>query len=134
MLRAPTSGRIMTPVRHAAVLLLTAVSAQAQPVVPPLTSNRPGIADSEALVPPGAIQLETGVQGQGAAPGSDRRWSQTWGQLTGRYGLTARLELSRAGTDCRWTGFGAMNLDWSAAATICALARSSRCSARSATA
>jgi Putative MetA-pathway of phenol degradation len=77
----------------AAVLLLTAISAHAQPAVPPLTSNRPGIGDSEAIVARGAIQVESGVQWQDAPLGEDRRWTQTWGQLTVRVGLTPRLEV-----------------------------------------
>ena len=36
------------------------------PNVPPLTSNRPGIADSEALVSSGAFQVEAGVLLQGS--------------------------------------------------------------------
>jgi hypothetical protein len=74
-------------------LLVPAATAGAQPSVPPLTSNRPGIGDSEALVPAGAIQVEAGVQGQGEPPGDDRRWAQTWGQLTFRFGVTPRLEI-----------------------------------------
>ena len=69
------------------------VSAHAQPAVPPLSSNRPGISDSEELVERGAFQVESGVQWQGAPPGEERRWTQTWGQLTLRYGLTRRVEL-----------------------------------------
>jgi hypothetical protein len=74
-------------------LFLIANSAAAQSVPPPLTSNRPGIGDSEALVAPGALQLEAGIQGQDAPPGGERRWTQTWGQLTIRFGLGPRIEL-----------------------------------------
>lgn len=70
-----------------------ALPAGAQTGAPPLTSNRPGIGDSEALVPRGAIQLEAGVQGQDAPPDSDQRWTQTFGQLAIRFGLTPRVEL-----------------------------------------
>ena len=61
--------------------------------VPPLTSNRPGIGDSEALVPARAFQLEAGAQFQEAPPASDLRSTQTWGQLTLRYGMTRRIEV-----------------------------------------
>src|SRR5688572_25286195 len=74
-------------------LFLIASWSAAQSVPPPLTSNRPGIGDSEALVAHGAVQLEAGVQGQDAPPGDDRRWTQTWGQLTVRFGLRSRIEL-----------------------------------------
>jgi hypothetical protein len=60
--------------------------------VPPLTSNRPGIADSEELVPPRAFQVEAGGVFADAPPGEEHRWTQTWGQLTLRYGLTRRIE------------------------------------------
>jgi hypothetical protein len=74
-------------------LLVPATTAAAQPAAPPLTSNRPGIGDSEALVPAGAIQVEAGVQGQGEPPGDGRRWAQTWGQLAFRFGVTPRIEI-----------------------------------------
>jgi hypothetical protein len=80
-------------VSSCAALLLLAVSAGAQSAAPPLTSNRPGIGDSEALVPRGAIQLEAGVQAQDAPPDSDRGWTQTFGQVTMRLGLTRRVEV-----------------------------------------
>jgi Putative MetA-pathway of phenol degradation len=77
----------------AGALLLTAFSASAQTVTPPLTSNRPGIADSEALVGRGVIQIEGGIQAQDAPPGGDRAWTQTWGQLTIRVGVRPRIEI-----------------------------------------
>jgi hypothetical protein len=67
--------------------------AATQAPVPPLTSNRPGIGDSEELVPSGVFQLEAGMTFQDAQPGSDRRWTQSWGQLTLRYGVTRRIEI-----------------------------------------
>lgn len=63
------------------------------PTVPPLTSNRPGIAESEELVFPGVVQVEAGGMFEGAPRGDDRRWTETWGQLTLRYGVTRRLEI-----------------------------------------
>lgn len=67
--------------------------AQTATLAAPLTSNRPGIADSEALVPPGALQLEAGVEVDEAPPESNPRWSQTWGELTLRYGVARRIEI-----------------------------------------
>jgi outer membrane putative beta-barrel porin/alpha-amylase len=74
------------------VLLLMAVSVGAQSVAP-LTSNRPGIGNSEALVGRGMIQVEGGMQVEGAPQQSDQQWTQTWGQLTMRFGLTPRVEI-----------------------------------------
>ena len=95
---ALSPARLVTRLGYfsAAALLLSVSAASAQPAVAPLTSNRPGIADSEALVERGAIQLEAGVQGQDAPPGSDQRWTQIWGQLTVRFGVTERIELIAA--------------------------------------
>ena len=90
-----TAVQSQSCVAHARAMEQSPVDNQAAPrdEPPPLTSNRPGIADSEALVPSGAFQLEAGAQGQDAPPGDDRRWTQTWGQLTVRYGMTSRVEL-----------------------------------------
>jgi outer membrane putative beta-barrel porin/alpha-amylase len=76
----------------ATALVLIACSASAQPV-PPLTSNRPGISDSEVLVPARAIQLEAGVQAQGEPAHSDVSSSDTFGQLTVRVGVRPRIEV-----------------------------------------
>ncbi len=84
-------------------LLVLATTAGAQPAAAALTSNRPGIADSEALVPAGAIQVEAGVLARGEPPGDDRRWSQTWGQLTFRLGVTPRIEI--------FSGWDGLSLD-----------------------
>jgi Putative MetA-pathway of phenol degradation len=59
----------------------------------PLTSNRPGIGDSEALVDRGTIQIESGIQFQQAPPDNERTWTQTWGQLMIRGGLGRRIEI-----------------------------------------
>ena len=61
--------------------------------VPPLTSNRPGIGESEALVIPRAVQIEAGGIFEGAPPTDERRWTETWGQLTFRYGVSRRIEI-----------------------------------------
>lgn len=85
------------------VLLLMAVSAKAQTVALPLTSNRPGIGDSEALVGRGVVQFEAGVEAAGASPTDAARWTETWGQLTCRLGLATRLEL--------FTGWDGLSLE-----------------------
>ena len=72
--------------------MLIASVADAQSV-PPLTSNRPGISDSEVLVPVRAIQLEAGVQAQGEPRDSDVRSTDTFGELTLRIGVRPRIEL-----------------------------------------
>jgi hypothetical protein len=69
-----------------------AASAAGQ-TLPPLTSNRPGIGGSEALVARGVFQVETGIQAQLEPPSDEVRWAQTWGQLVVRFGLTPRVEL-----------------------------------------
>jgi hypothetical protein len=100
------SRGVSRAIGYAVGLLVMATSATAQTDPPPLTSNRPGIGDSEALVPPRAFQLEAGIQGQGAPPGSDRRWTQTWGQLTVRVGVLPRLEIFAG-----WDGLSLDRLD-----------------------
>ena len=87
----------------AAVLLLMACTAGAQTAAPPLTSNRPGIGDSEALVGRGVVQVEGGFQGQAPPPGSDQGWTQTWGELNFRFGLSPRIEI--------FTGWDGLSLD-----------------------
>jgi hypothetical protein len=84
-------------------VLLWVTPADAQPQAPPLTSNRPGIADSESLVAPRVFQVEAGVQWQQAPSEAEREWTQTWGQLTVRYGLRPWLEL--------FTGWDGLSLD-----------------------
>ena len=77
----------------ALIIPLKALAQTQLPDVPPLTSNRPGIADSEELVPSRTFQVEAGGVFQDAPPAGDRRWTQTWGQLTFRYGLARRIEI-----------------------------------------
>jgi hypothetical protein len=83
----------------AALVWVMAVSAAAAQALPLLTSNRPGIGGSEALVARGVFQVETGIQAQGEPPSDEVRWGQTWGQLVVRFGLTPRVELYTA-----WNG------------------------------
>ena len=78
------------PLAAGAILLMATVGVHAQS---PLTSNRPGIGDSEALVDRGAVQIESGIQFQETPPDSDRTWTQTWGQFAVRLGIRPRLEL-----------------------------------------
>ena len=93
-------------------LLLIGVSAGAQTVTP-LTSNRPGIGNSEALVQRHAIQVEGGMQVEGAPSQSDQRWTQTWGQLTMRFGLATRVEIFSA-----WNGLSVTRLQAGSASQL----------------
>src|SRR5688572_10261158 len=63
------------------------------PAPPQITSNRPGIAESEALMMPGAWQVESGVTvSASTGDGVDhRQW--TIPELTLRAGLTRRVEV-----------------------------------------
>ncbi len=79
-----------SPLAVGALVLIAAVGVHAQS---PLTSNRPGIGDSEALIDRGAFQFESGIQFREAPPDSERAWTQTWGQFTVRLGIRQRLEL-----------------------------------------
>lgn len=58
---------------------------------PPLTSNRPGIGESEVLVPAGSLQFEGGTQ-LSVGPGTRDR-ALALGQPTFRYGVTSWFEL-----------------------------------------
>jgi hypothetical protein len=82
--------RVAPALAAGAIVLLGAAGAHAQTT---LTSNRPGIGDSEALIDRGAIQIESGVQFQDAPPENDRSWTQTWGQLAVRAGVRRWLEV-----------------------------------------
>lgn len=82
--------RLAPALAAGALVLLAAAGADAQT---PLTSNRPGIGDSEALIDRGALQIESGMQLQDAPPENDRAWTQTWGQLAVRAGVRRWLEL-----------------------------------------
>jgi hypothetical protein len=92
-----STGRAATILGAALIAFAIPLDAQAQtqsqPSIPALTSNRPGIGDSEALVSSRVFQLEAGGQLQETPPGSDLRSTQTWGQLTLRYGVARRIEV-----------------------------------------
>ena len=86
--------RLASVVAGALVAFVVPLDVLAQtPAVPPLTSNRPGIAESEELVFPRVVQVEAGGTFEGAPRGDERRWTETWGELTLRYGVTRRLEI-----------------------------------------
>jgi hypothetical protein len=63
------------------------------PAPAPLTSNRPGIGDSEALVGRAVLQVELGVETARSRSGDEREWSSSWGQSTLRIGILDPIEL-----------------------------------------
>ena len=78
----------------ACLLILPVVSVSAQNgAPPPLTSNRPGIGDSEALVGRAIVQLELGVETAQSRFQDDREWSTSWAQSTVRIGIADPIEL-----------------------------------------
>ncbi len=66
---------------------------QAAATPPPITSNRPGIGDSEALVGRAVVQLELGVQTGVSKSGVESDWSTGWGQSTLRIGIVDPIEV-----------------------------------------
>ncbi len=73
-------------------LLSCAATARAQ--VPALTSNRPGISESEALLVPRAFQLESGFTfAEFTSDDELRHQALDFPEATLRYGLTPRFEL-----------------------------------------
>lgn len=66
---------------------------QAAATPPPITSNRPGIGDSEALVGRTIVQLELGVQTGRSISGDERNWTTGWGQSTLRIGIVDPIEV-----------------------------------------
>jgi hypothetical protein len=74
-------------------VLCASAAASGQPAAPPeLTSNRPGIGDSEALVGRGVLQLELGVEASESQAAAERTWATAWGQATVRFGIIDRVE------------------------------------------
>ena len=67
---------------------------------PPLTSNRPGIGDSEDLVGRAVLQLELGVQFDSSRSGGESNWTTGWGQSTVRVGIVDPVEVF-----VTWGGF-----------------------------
>jgi hypothetical protein len=60
---------------------------------PPITSNRPGISESEALLMPRAWQVESGVSVAGSTDDGVGHTQWTVPELTLRVGVTPRVEL-----------------------------------------
>ncbi|MGH9383517.1 MAG: transporter [Vicinamibacterales bacterium] len=83
----------------AAAVVLSGPSVLAQtlpvssPLAPPLTSNRPGIAESEAILVPRAFQLESGFTLAEFSDGGVRHRLVDLPEATLRFGLTPRFEL-----------------------------------------
>jgi Putative MetA-pathway of phenol degradation len=76
------------------VLLAIAAPALAQTDAPPLTSNRPGISESEALLVPRAFQLESGFTfAEFTSDDEVRHRALDFPEATLRFGLTPRFEV-----------------------------------------
>jgi hypothetical protein len=75
--------------------LASAVAAQSPP---PITSNRPGISESEALVLPHAVQVEAGVTYSALSDDAERHKQVDFPEATIRVGLTERVEVFVAAT------------------------------------
>jgi hypothetical protein len=76
---------------------LTSASLSAQvtttPAIPPITSNRPGIGDSEALVGRAVVQLELGIESDVTTLNDEHSWTTGWGQSTLRVGIVDPVEI-----------------------------------------
>ena len=59
----------------------------------PLTSNRPGIGESESLVPEGAVQIEAGLTDARLGAGADRQHLLDFPEVTVRVGVSRRVEV-----------------------------------------
>jgi len=79
----------------AGLVALFSVSANGQSAAPPppMTSNRPGIGDSEALVGRAVVQLELGVQTGVTKSGDEREWTTGVAQSTLRVGIVDPVEV-----------------------------------------
>ena len=87
-------GPVSLALLAAFLLLFSSVPASGQAATPPeLTSNRPGIGDSEALVGRGVLQLELGVEATGSRTAAEQNWATVWGQSTLRLGIVDRIEV-----------------------------------------
>ena len=94
------------------LLLFSSAPANGQNAPPPLTSNRPGIGDSEDLVGRAVLQLELGVQAGATRSGDEYDWSTGWGQSTLRVGILDPVEVF-----VTWGGFS-VDRDSTAGATV----------------
>jgi hypothetical protein len=83
------------------LVLASAGIARAQSA-PPLTSNRPGIGESEALMPRGAMQLESGLSASRSSSDGARTTTISTPEATFRIGLTPRLEVFAGGEGLLW--------------------------------
>jgi hypothetical protein len=70
--------------------------------VPELTSNRPGISESEALLPPKAFQLESGLTYAEFDDGDGRHRQVDFPEATLRFGLATRFEAFVNGSNLVW--------------------------------
>jgi Putative MetA-pathway of phenol degradation len=94
------SLRVLLPLTICLAMLSSVwVSAQTNGP-PPLTSNRPGIGDSEDLVGRAVVQLELGVQSDSLRSGDEHEWMTGWGQSTFRVGIVNPVEVF-----VTWGGF-----------------------------
>jgi hypothetical protein len=81
---------------------ILAGSSQAHAQTPELTSNRPGIAESEALLPRRAVQLETGLTYAEFDDGNGHHRQVDFPEATLRFGFTGRVEAFVNGTNLVW--------------------------------
>jgi hypothetical protein len=105
-------GRILsrTVIRSAVVLALLANVARAfaqtlplkSPQAPPLTSNRPGIAESEAILIPRAFQIESGFTLAWFSDGDARHRQADLPEAMLRLGLTPRFEIFLNAPNMLW--------------------------------
>jgi hypothetical protein len=105
--------RLQRVVLVACLSLASAVGSSAQTISPPpLTSNRPGIGDSEALVGRGVLQVELGVETAQSRLETERDLATSWAQATLRIGIVDPIELF-----VNWGGVS-VNRDSAAGATV----------------
>jgi hypothetical protein len=89
--------RILSQAMIAAVILSGAPAAAQE-----LTSNRPGISESEVLLVPRAFQLESGLTFAEFDDGDGRHRQVDFPEATLRFGLTPRFELFANGSNLVW--------------------------------
>jgi Putative MetA-pathway of phenol degradation len=83
-------------------LLAFSTPALAQQSAPPLSSNRPGISESEALLVTRAFQLESGFTFAEFGEEGERQRQVDFPEATLRFGLSPRLELFANGSNLVW--------------------------------
>jgi hypothetical protein len=92
-------GRILSQVVTVLAVVVPSAPAAAQE---PLTSNRPGISESQDLLVPRAFQLESGVSFAEFGDGEGRHRQVDFPEATLRFGLTPRFELFANGSNLVW--------------------------------